>query len=98
MLDYVVQVDKNEVVQKDVIYQGLKNSRSVCETKRHHQVLIVAQRSIKGCFPLVTLRDSHQALRRSNFVKMVDRERDSNMESIRGSRYLFFYGYGVEPQ
>jgi hypothetical protein len=61
----VVEVDEHELVQhipENVIDQGLEHSRSIGQTKRHHQVFIVSASSVEGCLPLVTFPYPYQVV------------------------------------
>lgn len=47
---------KDKVVDlKDIASEGLENSRSIGQTKSHHQVFDVAEGSVEGGFPFISL-------------------------------------------
>lgn len=59
----VSEINKHKEIQhisEDIIYQGLKNSGGVGESKWHHQVLIVATGCDEGCFPLIPLTEPNE--------------------------------------
>ena len=53
----IVQVDHTCDVQeltKRLINEGLKHSRSICETERHGKIFKQAELCLKHCFPLIS--------------------------------------------
>jgi hypothetical protein len=54
----IVEIADNTAADEqahDIVHHALKRRRGITQTEGHHQVLIVAERRSKGCFPLVAL-------------------------------------------
>ena len=61
----VIQINKHKKVNhvtQNIIYQGLKNSWGISESKGHHLVLIVSRGGVKSCLPLITLSDANEVI------------------------------------
>ena len=61
----VIQINKHKKVNhvtQNIIYQGLKNSWGISESKGHHLVFIVSRGGVKSCLPLFTLSDGNEVI------------------------------------
>ena len=61
----IVQIDYTCDVQeltKRLINEGLKRSRSICETERHGKIFKQAELCLKHCFPLIFTLDSYSII------------------------------------
>ena len=61
----IVQVDHACDVQeliKRLINEGLKHSRSICETERHGKIFKQAELCLKHCFSLISALDSYSII------------------------------------
>ena len=61
----IIQVDHTCYVQeltKRLVNEGLKYSRSICETERHGKIFEQAELCLKCCFPLISALDLYSII------------------------------------
>jgi len=97
----IIKVDNNKDIKelsKDIIDKGLTGSRSICQSKRHHQKLIEPIPCPKSSEPLITTLDPNKVVSTSQIKLGIHLAcRDGSQTLIdEGERVCIFLGDGIQ--